>query len=138
MNHYIGYSSVEKFLDYTPPYHDIYATLITEPGASGQHGVRSDKLVITLQRLKDDQVHYCRIPVGSLTYIGESQPFDPNAQERKDRALQAFDLVQTWLVKAHYNLIPATVAVPLDHRFLDGWADFLGYTKERGFFLEEQ
>lgn len=138
MNHYVGYATLEKFLDHTPCYNDIYATLLTEPGTNGTHGVRTDKLVITIQRIDAELVHYCRIPVGSLTFIADSQPFDPNAQERKDRAFQAFDLVQKWLVNEKYNLVPATVATPLDHRFLDGWADFLNYSKERGFFLVEQ
>lgn len=137
MTIHLGYSTLEEFLKQSDDANPLYTMLITDPGTSQQHGIRSDRLVILCQQPEYDVIHYCRIPVGRLTYINGDTPFDPDAKERTQQATAAYNLVTTWLQEQGYKLITATIATPTEMRYLDGWASFLAYSKDRGFYRDD-
>ena len=137
MTHHIGYPTLEHLVLHLDPNEPVFLMLITEPGQTGQHSYRSDKMVILIQQPQDNLVLYCRIPVGQLNYINGDQPFDMDPEQRRNRAIHAYSIVETWLRGQGLLTMEATIATPLDHRCLDGQANFLKYDAESGFGLSE-
>ncbi len=135
MTIHLGYSTLEDLLKQTDRSNYLYTMLITDPGSTQPHSYRTDRLIILCQQPEHDTVHYCRIPVGSVTYINGDTLFSPDAEQRKQRAIDAYNIVVAWLQEQNYKLITASIATPIEMRYLDGWASFLGYEKERGFFI---
>ncbi len=131
---HLGYPALELWAQAVNKDEPVYGMLLTEPGQTGQRSWRVDSLVIAcFQTSANHCVHYCRLLVGRLTMINGSQPFDNNAEERKGRAEDAWDIVKDWLWEQDFDLREAAIATPLDHRLLEGTADFLAFDKENGY-----
>lgn len=146
---FIGYASVEQWANFADAFAPVYCLMPTEPGKATSHGMRVDNLVIALaQTDARGDVHYVRLPVGSLTYLLTAQgkqPWDSDHAERQARADAAYAIVRAWL-NEHFTAInprfaarEATVAMPTNLRLLDGWANFLGWDKDaKRFFRQDE
>jgi hypothetical protein len=129
---FIGYFDLEEWAKNCIG-NRINASLFSDPGTPGQYGQRIDKMVIECSQVQDDTAHYCRIPVVSIATMN-GQPFDPDANVRRERAGQAWEMVRDWLTEQGFELRQAIVSMPRDLMCVDGWANFLGYDKEHGYF----
>ena len=134
--HFIGYPTIEQFAAQISAAEPVNCMLLTEPGPTTDHGLRTDKLVIVLSQPDDrGDAHYVRLPVGSLSWIGDTT-FGPDQPQRRERAKQAYAIVRDWL-KARFPVREAALAMPMDYRLLDGWADFLRWDPDaKRFYLK--
>jgi hypothetical protein len=136
---FIGHPTVEQLISVTDAQEPVYCMLITESGATTAQGLRTDKLVIVVSQPDErGDVHYVRLPVGSVSFIGNT-PFDSDHAERRERARQAYAVVRGWLSGFSSPVCEALIAMPTDYRLLEGWADFLGYNKgTKQYFLKTE
>ena len=134
--HFIGYPTIEQFAAQISVAEPINCMLLTEPGPTTDHGLRTDKLVIVVSQSDDrGDAYYVRLPVGSLSWIGDTA-FDSDQPQRRERARQAYAIVRDWL-QARFTVREAAIAMPTDYRLLDGWADFLEWNKDaKKFYLK--
>ncbi len=123
---FVGYESLEEWARVIQKQQPVYAMLTHEPGRVDENGMHIDTLVIHVSQPDPEQmlVHYCRMPVGQITYI-RHQPFDPDHKQRSARAEDAFDAVQAWLEEHEFSVIPGMIAMPQGYRYLEGWAGFI-------------
>ena len=130
LGHFIGYGSLEDWAEAISTHEPVYACPLTEPDKPNAQGMRTDRLVITCSQPDDrGHVHYCRLRVGFLQYIGDT-PINQDHEERKQRLDQAWEIVETWLRDRGFTIRRAAVAVPVDLKLMDGWAGFLRWDKE--------
>jgi hypothetical protein len=122
---YIGYLSLENWLTVVDKNLPVYACLVTEPGQQGQYSQRIDQLIVLVEQPEGELVHYCRLHVASLQYVGNS-PYN-NHNQNIGLAEQAWDIVQTWLKENGLVVRPGLVSFPKDLRLTDGWAHFLEF-----------
>ncbi len=133
---HIGYPTLELWAQAVNQDEPVYGMLLTEPGRNGLHNFHTDSLVIAcFQTGSNHCVHYCRLVVGKLTYIANA-PVD-DAESIKDRAEDAWDIVKDWLWVRDFDLREAAIATPVDHRLLEGAADFLAFDKVTGYHRRE-
>ncbi len=135
MSHFIGYSKLEDLAEIVSILEPVFANLVSESD-QGEH-LRHERAIVQVAQPQGDSVHYVRIQVAAMDWMGD-QPFNSDHKQRVERAQQAWEVVRTWL-KAHGFIVrEATVAYPHNYKMLQGKADFLGYEKERGYFLVEE
>lgn len=102
---YIGYPTLEAWAWVVHKDAPIYAMLLTEPGAHGQHGHRTESLLIVCAQPDDHkQVHYNRIMVGQLSFLGD-QPFSSKHTWIMDQAEHAWGLVKDWLGEQAFKVL---------------------------------
>lgn len=83
---------------------------------------------------KHRRANYCHIVLGVYAVM-EGRPFGEEDQHRADRALDGYRIVESWL-SARYQLANRMVSLPKNLTLIEGRADFLGYDKDRGFYLK--
>ncbi|RJX17520.1 MAG: hypothetical protein C4575_12820 [Desulforudis sp.] len=127
---FVGYGTLEEWLVSANKRKPVFAILITEPGKTTQMGVRTDQLIAMVAQPEDDLVHYCRLAVQELTYIS-GDPFNPDHQQRQAQAEQAWGIIEDWLVEKGFKVRHGVIAAPLNTRWMDGWAHFLSFDKEK-------
>lgn len=120
----IGYMTLENWLNSIDKEQPVYACLITEPGQTGQYAQRLDKLVVLVsQPESDDIVHYCRLNVASLQYIGDS-PYNDH-KRNVAQAEQAWLTIQAWLNEQGLDIREGVISMTQNINLVDGWAVFL-------------
>ena len=139
MPYFVGHTGLEGWDKAIDPDYQVYAAMLVE-SHQGQFS-RIARHVITLAQPVDDEVHYCRIVVGSTEWIGDTCVNQkPDGKVREARAKQAWELVKDWLKERKLQWHEAAVAVPVELRdgLLDGDAGFLEYDKEKGWHRKGQ
>lgn len=137
---FVGYGSLEEMLKGLLRGTTVYANHVSISNGIGQHGVRTYELIIMVSRHCPDmnQVHYCRMVLGHLQYMGKT-PISEDPNGKRERAQQAWKIVEEWLIEQEFYVAHAMVAMPKDLVLFDGWADFLGYDKEeKQYFRKDQ
>lgn len=130
---FIGYSTPKELIDNLPPALKFYVDLVTEPGKTNKHGMRSDRMVLILSALPahDNNCHYWQMTVATKTDMA-GQALEQNANERYQAAQEAARLLEDWLTEQGITrVVHAMVARPLEYRFLDGSCDFMRFDKEQ-------
>jgi len=128
---FIGFGSLEEWLKSIDPHRYVCVLGVEEPGQTNRVGVRTDDLLVVVSQpvSAENLVLYVRLHVGIIEYLNGS-PWGDNHAERRERFKQVEKLVREWLIEKGLNVVAGIVAQPKDLRYLDGWADFLGYDKE--------
>jgi len=121
----VGYVTIEGWGKAVSAEYDVYAAQLLESHMymNGMQEKRTH-LVLVSQPI-DDEVHYCRIPVGITDSLMNESLVDKLAVERA--AKQAWIFITEWLAENHHTWKEAVVGIPKDIVPLDGRADFLVY-----------
>jgi hypothetical protein len=118
----IGYVTLKGLEKAMSKEYDIYATLLCEfKSHTGGMFEKRTHLVLVSQPM-DDELHYCRIPMGVTDSI-----MDDTVKLRNQEAAAntAWELIQEWLEEHGHHWHEAVVGIPRDIEPLDGKADFL-------------
>lgn len=134
--HYIGYGRLETWAEVASVLVPAYVCLVSESETS-IHGLRNERAVVLCAQPAGALVHYCRIPVATIQWIGDAA-FTQDLEQRIERAEQAHAIVLDWLQEHGFGIRDAAIAFPRDYKLMDGRADFLGYDKERGYYRKQE
>jgi hypothetical protein len=135
---YVGYDTIEDWRRSAGSFRPVYALPLEEPGPVGSYGQQTNSLVVLVSLIEpeDATVHYVRILAGRLDYVNGA-PWGDDHAERKERLNQVYALVTGWLAEQGYTVRRGAVATPHDLKFLNGWADFLKYDKEKRVYYRQ-
>jgi hypothetical protein len=115
---FIGYQSLNAWLQIVDSVQPVYAALINEMGVPDSHRVRIDRLVIMLAQPVDNLVHYCRIIVGELRMV-DGQPFDLDHKQRNQQALAQYKVVGQRLLDEQLTVREGVIAALKNMQFLE-------------------
>lgn len=129
LRHFIGYGTLETWATCANSLKSVYAIATIEPGPTSKQGLRHDKLVVRVAQIDDDgNVHYVSLSCGYLAYIAGNS-FYLDHEDRKQRHDQVFHLVLDWLKDHGFSIRLASIAMPTNLSFMDGWAEFIQYNE---------
>lgn len=128
---FVGYATLEEWLLVVERARPVYVALVTEPGKANQYDQHTDAMVIVAAQPDGDLVHYCRLVVGYVQYLG-ALPFNGQADldAKLAQAGQAKAIVDAWLGENGLEIRPGVISTQANARFLDGWAGFLAFDNE--------
>ena len=118
----IGYITLEGFERAISAEYDILAALLCESKTSMSGQRKSITFYVLVSQPMDDEVHYCRIPVGTTDSFLQS-PIEMSEIEKA--AKQGWMLIQVWLKEHGHHYHEAVVGIPKDIEPIFGSADFL-------------
>lgn len=130
---FLGYGRLGDWANVVDMRQPVYATLYVEMTHRAHTRVERD--LVLFAQPHGNELHYCRVPLALTEWI-EDTLFTPDGKERKERADLAWKVLRKWLDDCGFKVREAIPALPKDYIFTDGAAEFLGYTKERGYFIE--
>ncbi len=84
--HYIGYGRLENWAEVASVQEPAYVCLVSE-SETGNPGFRNERAIILCAQPAGALVHYCRIPVATIQWVGDT-PFTENHEQRIERAEQ--------------------------------------------------
>lgn len=131
---YLGYAQLQDWASVVDARKPVYAMPYTESRMN--QFTRIDRSYILFAQPHGNEMHYCRIAV-SLTEWIDDKCVSPNATERQERISKAWAVLRLWLEACELTVREAVPAWPNDYVFTEGVADFLRYTSERGYFIDE-
>ena len=131
----VGYDLMEQWFEVVDKERPVYAKLVREQQIVAANNLWSAHLIIWVAQPESmsDLVHYVRLNVGTLQFIGD-KPFDNDHEQRIALAESAFEIVHKWLEEQGLDVRPGLVAVPEHVRLLDGWAGFMVFDTKEGCF----
>lgn len=135
--HFVGYDDLEKMLEATHHYGDVYANCIfeTSPSQLVQMGMDNCSTIIQVSRIQGEVTHYWRWKVASVLLLATGEPFDPDKSRRARIAGEsAWSAVRDQLERfASGQVIEAASSMPKNLNFLGGEQPaFLSYEKATG------
>jgi hypothetical protein len=131
--HFIGYARLEEWAEAISILDPVYACLIVDSEA-GPLDIRNDHYFIHCAQPRGDTVHYFRTKVALVQRVNDVF-LNEDHERRLERARQAWEIVREWLQERGFAVREALVAYPRDLKLLEGEAGFMGYDKERGYFM---
>lgn len=136
--YYIGYGTLEEWRTHAANNYPVYASLSRET-RSGAMMPPTVTLTAVVQQINpiDGNVHYWKMRLASFTEWGEGIPAEED-HRREARGKAGWELILQWLLEEGLVVVEAQVATPKDLRHFEGAADFLHYSKERGWYVDEQ
>ncbi len=125
--YFIGYNSLEDFLEHADPALPVYLSLVSheERGPQGVPIVYGDVRVF---QIRDGLAHYWLFR--AATMVG----FEPD-EKKVQAAHSALDCVRSILAGRGFSVVPATVAVPKDLRLMRADTGLMRFDKERYEFV---
>jgi hypothetical protein len=100
------------------------------------HGIFNIDTVTIVSFIDDaGDIHYVRIRTTSFLSSDGRNPLYGD-KHYHDWAMQARNCIQNWLTYRGYILVEAMVAMPKNYKYINGYADFLKFDKERGFYTD--
>jgi hypothetical protein len=126
---FIGYTTLEAWMEAIDPSRPVFACKITEPGENSTYVQETRIVIMIAQPDESDLVHYCRLPVGHVKiFFGES--FGKEHQQQVELAEQAWKLVYKWLKGKGLPMRQGVVATPANLRMVDGQAGCLHFDNQ--------
>lgn len=128
---FIGYGTLEGWSEVADRARPIYAVSVLESGGGGGMPEERRQVIQIAQPDTAGDVHYCRIVVGSLTYL-YGKPFEGGElyDQKVKRQEAAWEIVHFWLVEQGFTVRRAAVAMPKDFKLMEGWPGFLVYASD--------
>ena len=121
--YYIGYNSLEDFLEHADPTLPVYLSLVSHE-ERGPHGVPIVYGDVWAFQIRDGLAHYWLFR--AATMVG----FEPNEKKVK-AAHSALDCVRSILAGRGFSVVPATVAVPRDLRLMRAGTGLMHFDEDR-------
>lgn len=129
---YLGYPSLEELLDQVRrmagPCETLYALSASTSAPLVGLGLTRSNAAILVSWREGDNLHYCRVPLGSVDYM-DRQPLNDDDGSRRAAFDRAWEIVSEYLAQSGYRIVHALPAIPKDLPLLDGHAGFLTYDK---------
>jgi hypothetical protein len=136
-NNFIGYGTLEALTSAASMLKTLYVNSVTQPGKTSARGLRTDRLVVIVSQIDGEgNVHYCRIPTGTISYVAGT-PFEDTKSERRERHQVMYEMVKEWLTTHGFAIREAVVAMPSNLTYLDGWPDFVRYDEATKTFVRK-
>lgn len=137
--HYIGWPELTEMVDQgLHPGINVYGMAFRKPGKVSDIGLSTDTFYILIAQPFENEVNYCQIKTGSVQLLNGGHPYIETELKAQDtRAEQAWAIVKQWLTDEGIPVRPAMVAIPDDIILISGWAEFLGWDKERKEFYRK-
>jgi len=125
---YIGYDSLEDFLEHANLKAPVYVSLVSLDD-QGPHGVPIRYSDVRVFQIRNALAHYWLFRVQAATTVG----YAPDTKGVK-AAFSALESVKDILQSRGFSIVPATVAVPRDLRLMRASTGLMRFDKSQGEF----
>lgn len=130
---FLGYGSLQNWANIVDARKPVYAMLHIESRQG--NFTRVEREYVIFCQPHGNEMHYCRMPV-SLTEWMHDQCMTPDGNVLRERSKQIWAALRQWLEDAGFQVRDAIPAFPKDYIFIEGVAEDLQHTAERGYFIE--